>query len=79
MADISPGSPFLKTLVLAEDKCTDVQSLQVLEKPMNSMITSRNGHDTESKALAMSTFSRIVGLFLAFNSLTEPWTILKLS
>jgi hypothetical protein len=49
--------PLRRILVLADDRMAEIQLLHRADKPKCSRISMRNGHDTKSKALAISTLS----------------------
>jgi hypothetical protein len=65
--------------VLEENSRADIQSHQVLEKPIACMVCNRNNHETEWNARVVSTLRRRVGTLLACKCLAEAWTSLKLS
>jgi hypothetical protein len=50
--------------MLAAERRKEIQSCHTLGKPKCSKISSKNGQDTESKALVMSTFKSRAAHFL---------------
>jgi hypothetical protein len=76
---MSPGTPFGKTLVLAEESRADTQSRQREGNLICCNSSRRKAHATKLKARAMSIFRRTLGFFLACNILAESCTSLKLS
>jgi hypothetical protein len=58
-----PGIPFKSTWVEEDVRRPLNMSLQILPKPSFSRTSNRKIHETESKALEMSSFKRILGCF----------------
>jgi hypothetical protein len=64
------------TFVLADDKISEIQSSQRLEKPRCRSKLSKKRQFTVSKALAMSTLIRAEGTLFLCKNLAESCTAL---
>jgi hypothetical protein len=58
---VSPGIPFINTLV--EEVSNSPLILQINPKPICCITSRRNGQETESKALEISSLRRIRDFF----------------
>jgi hypothetical protein len=76
---LSPGLPLMMIMVLVDDRIAETQSRHHSGKPRCSKTLMRNGHDTESKALARSILNKMHGLLCVWSSLAAACTYLKLS
>ena len=74
-----PERPLSRIFVLVVAKIIEIQSLHRWPKPMCWRTSRRNGHETVSKAFAISILSKMVGDFFSWMALQAICTFLKLS
>jgi hypothetical protein len=75
----SPGIPSSSTWVEEDANRPHRMSRHLEPKPILSRTSRRNGQDTESKALVMSSLSSNLGCFWECKNLVVCWTNIKLS
>lgn len=74
-----PGLPFRSTLEEEDARSCEIQRRHRGPNPNTTRSSRRNAQDKVSKALEISSFSKIFEIFFLLKSTSTRWTYLKLS